>query len=225
MKKFQGIIFDFNGVLLWDTPWHEAVWQQIIAQLRGKPLTSLELEQHMAGRTNKDILSYVLGRSISDVEAQTLGEEKEAAYRRYALAQGAQLALSPGATDLLDYLVAHAIPHTIATNSGLSNTRFYFEQLSLDRWFDFDQVVYDNGGLPGKPDPTIYLLAAAKVNLAPSACVVIEDSTVGLAAANRAGIGKIVALGPSDRHDELRRISGVAAVIASLQEFDRITLS
>ena len=241
----EAIIFDFNGVLLWDTAIHEQVWKEFAASLRGAPLSDEEIAVHMHGRTNQHLLEYLLGRALPDTEIQRLSEEKETIYRTRALALGADYQLSPGAVELLDFLVEHnlppgrphgippgsphgipfgrphGIPYTIATASGKGNLDFFIQHLDLGRWFDLDRIVYDDGSLPGKPAPQIYLQAARNLNVPPAHCIVVEDSLSGLQAAHAAGIGCIIALGPPQRHAALRQVAGVTTVISSLAEFPR----
>lgn len=217
----KAIIFDFNGVLLWDTAIHEQVWKEFAASLRSAPLSEAEIAEHMHGRTNQHLLEYLLGRTLDASEIQRLSEEKETIYRSRALALGADYRLSPGAVELLDFLVEHNLPYTIATASGKGNLDFFIQRLELDRWFDLDRIVYDDGSLPGKPAPQIYLQAARNLDIPPAHCIVVEDSLSGLQAAHAAGIGSIVALGPSPRHAALRQVAGVTAVISSLSEFPR----
>ena len=45
-----------------------------------------------------------------------------------------------------------------------------------------------------KPDPEIYLTAAAELGLEPSDCLVFEDAPAGIEAADRAGVRRTVAL-------------------------------
>lgn len=217
----QGLIFDFNGVLWWDSHLQEQAWSAFAARLRGRPLSTAEIAEHIHGRTNGHTLAYLLDRPVTGAELAALTEQKEATYRQLCLQQGAGFALSPGALDLLDYLVARAIPHTIATASEKNNLDFFVEHLRLDTWFDVGRIVYDDGRRPGKPAPDIYLAAAQRLGPPPARCAVIEDSLSGLAAAGQAGIGHIVALGPAGTHAALRRVPGVNRVIASLAELPR----
>ena len=50
---------------------------------------------------------------------------------------------------------------------------------------------------------------------------VIEDVHSGIKAAHQANIGKIVALGPQEKHDALMHLEGVSEVIVSLEKFPR----
>ena len=93
--------------------------------------------------------------------------------------------------------------------------------LALGRWFAPQHTIYDRGRYPGKPAPDIYLEAAGALGLPPAACVVVEDSLAGIAAARAAGIGGIIALGPAERHIELAALPGVDEVIVDLGHFPR----
>lgn len=221
---YDAIIFDFNGVLLWDTAIHEQVWKEFAASLRGAALTAEEIAVHMHGRTNQHLLEYLLDRPLDAGEVERLSEEKETIYRSRAIALGASYQLSPGAVELLDFLFERSIPRTIATASGKGNLEFFIQRLELRRWFNLDKIVYDDGFLPGKPAPDIYLQAARNLGTPPERCVVVEDSLSGLQAAHAAGIGCIVAIGPPEHHTALRQVAGVSAVISSLAEFPRQAL-
>ena len=76
----------------------------------------------------------------------------------------------------------------ITTNLGI---RSYFEYLT-----SADEVSR------AKPSPEIYLLAAAKLELSPSECWVIEDSTHGVTAATSAGMKVIGYTGAYDTNQD-----------------------
>jgi HAD superfamily hydrolase (TIGR01509 family) len=215
--SFQAIIFDFNGVLLWDSDLHESAWNDVSRRLRGRPFSQEEFAQHVHGRTNQRILRYLLQRPVPDEEAEQLADEKEQLYRAACLARPERLRLSPGAETLLEWLQEHDIRRTIATSSAAVNMGFYLEHLPLDRWFDTGRILYDDGSRPGKPAPDIYLDAAAALDQPPAACVVVEDAPSGIRAAVDAGIGHVIALGAADLAD----IDGVDTVIARLDQVPR----
>jgi beta-phosphoglucomutase-like phosphatase (HAD superfamily) len=219
-----GIIFDFNGVLWWDGHLQEQAWRDFSAEFRGVPLTPREMAEHVHGRPNRHTLSYLAGHPLPTPEVERLSEEKEEIYRRLCLAQGEGFRLSPGTIPLLDQLAAWGIPRTIGTASGRANVEFFWTHLALDRWFDLALIVYDDGSLPGKPAPDVYLQAAGKLGLAPASCVVVEDSQSGLQAAHAARIGYVVALGPLSHHSALAALPGVDLVVASLAELPAVRL-
>jgi HAD superfamily hydrolase (TIGR01509 family) len=217
--RFEGLIFDFNGVLWWDGPLQEQSWTAFSAEIRGVPLSAEEMALHVHGRNNRHTLEYLIGRAIEENEVEQLSEQKERVYRRLCLAQGPDFRLSPGAVQFLDDLVSHDTRHTIATASGRANVDFFVDHLHLERWFDVERIVYDNGSGPGKPAPDIYLQAARNLGLDPAQCVVVEDSRSGIQAAHRAGMGYIIALGPAGIHAQLAQWEGVDEVIENLGQF------
>lgn len=219
--RIRGIVFDFNGVLWWDTALQDRSWREFSAGLRGKPLSAEEMAAHVYGRPNGYTLEYLTGRRLRAEELDQLVQRKEAVYRRMCLDEGDAFRLSPGAGELLDWLAAHGVPRTIATASERTNLDFFVEHLDLERWFDVERIVYDDGLRPGKPAPDLYVQAAANIALAPGECVVIEDSRSGLAAAHAAGVGYLIALGPAAAHAELAGRPGVRQVIETLHQVQR----
>jgi beta-phosphoglucomutase-like phosphatase (HAD superfamily) len=123
--KFDGIIFDFNGVLWWDSHLQEQAWMQFSAQIRGTPFAEHELAVHIHGRTNQHTLEYLTGRSLPQAELAQLTQQKESLYRQLCLDAGQDFCLSPGAMELLDYLVSRDIRRTIATASEKTNLDFF----------------------------------------------------------------------------------------------------
>jgi HAD superfamily hydrolase (TIGR01509 family) len=222
---FEGVIFDFNGVLLWDNPLHEEAWRQFSARLRGYPMSLEEMQLAVHGRVNRDIFEYVLGRAVADDELEPLIAEKEAIYRQLALDSLDTYRLSPGAVELLDFLVENGFSRAIATSSPQVNIDFFVKQLDLHRWFTPETIIYDRGQYPGKPAPDIYLEAAARLGSSPAKFIVVEDAVAGIQSACAAGIGAIIAIGPAESHAKMANFDCVRVVIENLGEFPRSLLA
>jgi HAD superfamily hydrolase (TIGR01509 family) len=218
--KFSGIIFDFNGVLWWDRLIQEQAWSQFAEGQLGISLTSEVMRVQVHGRNNQHTLEYLTGSNLDQDELRQLSEQKERLYRDLCLAQGEEFKLSPGAEELLGALATRGIPRTIATASGEENLAFFFEHLHLDKWFDRQHIVFDDGSRPGKPAPDTYLQAVKMLRLKPTDSVVVEDSLSGLQSAQSAGIGYIVAINSGDEHPQLTRLDGVDQVIDNLANLD-----
>jgi HAD superfamily hydrolase (TIGR01509 family) len=216
MMQLKGIIFDFNGVLWWDSHLQSQAWRQFSTTLRNRPLSNKEFEVHVHGRTNRHTMEYLTGRALTTDEVANLIQKKESIYQSLCLEEGANFQLSPGAEDLLEWLKKQNMPRTIATASEINNVTFFVEHLKLERWFDPVKIVYDDGSIAGKPAPDMYLRAAEYLGLAPPDCCVVEDSVSGIQSAHAAGIGMIFAIGPYEGHDRLARIPGVDYVIHEL---------
>lgn len=213
LKDIKGVIFDFNGTLIFDSHIHRAVWRDFIPALTGRHITDDEVDRKMLGRDNAHILHDYLG-DISDEETARLTYEKEAEYRRRCLTDPAFHLIS-GAAAFLDFLKEKKVPVTIATGSERLNIEFYFKHLDLARWFDPARVVYDNGTFPGKPEPDIYRIAASRLGLNTCDCLVFEDSFSGILAAHNAGIGHVVAISEMPVAPDYECSGGVDAVLHS----------
>lgn len=221
---YRGIIFDFNGVLWWDTQLQGEAWSQYANILRSRPMTDEEIAEHVVGRDNRYILHYLTGQHFQDTELEDHTDRKETIYRNLCLEQGDAFCLSPGAEGLLDWLQAHHIERTIATSAGRDNVLFYYMHLSLWRWFDMDKIVYDDDRMATKPSPDPYLIAAQRLGLPPEQCVVVEDSLHGIQSAGRAGIGCIVALAEASAQDALQHIEGVQYLVENLGQLPVLEL-
>ena len=218
---FDGIIFDFNGVLWRDAPLIEIGWQRTARELRGREFSPEEFARVVLGRNGRDTLAYLAGRTLDEAEVRRLIDEREAAYRELCLREGENFRLSPRAEELLDYLKARSIPRTIATASEKMNVDFFVERLGLERWFDPGRIVYDNGILRSKPAPDFYLQAAANLGLEPARCVAVEDALSGMLAARAAGIGFLVAMGYASTADGGLSGIPVDATVRNLGQLDR----
>lgn len=212
----KAFIFDFNGVLWWDTALQEQAWDEMASKLRGRPFTKEEKFNHLHGRPNRYILEYLAGRKMSEGGWARLAQEKEDIYQKLCLQQRSNFKLSPGATNFLGSLGKAGILMTIATSSGKSNVDFFVKNLNLGKWFDVSKIVYDDRTFPGKPAPDIYLRACIILKVDPGDAVVVEDSKSGIEAAYAAGIGRIIALGPRPKWDELSVLKGVSEVVEDL---------
>lgn len=218
MKKFKGIIFDFNGTLFFDTEQHEQAWREYVRDLCGRDITQDEFRYSIHGRTNADILRYFLHNGLTEREIERHSEAKEEVYRRLCMKQSDKLHLADGAYELLDKLKAAGVRMAVATSSGRSNTQFYIKRFDLWRWFNQNTFIYNDGSIAGKPEPDIYLTAAEMIGLEPSECVIFEDMPSGIEAAVAAGAGRIIAVASSLSHEFLASVGGVDEVISDFTD-------
>ncbi|MEI8086541.1 MAG: HAD family phosphatase [Paludibacter sp.] len=185
--KYKAAIFDFNGTVFWDTSFHDRAFDIMLAK-HGVTLTDAEKRTMIHGKTNPIIMRGIFGEHLSDIDVDSMGQEKELIYRQLCIND---LHFAPGAEDLFNYLLVSNIPMTIATSAGIENLDFYFEHMHLSRWFSIEKVAYDNGSFRGKPHPDVFLAAAAKLEFHPHETIIFEDSIAGIEAAEAAGAGKI----------------------------------
>ena len=208
--QYKGIIFDFNGTLFWDSEKHLEAWREFSKRVRSYPFTDDEMREYMFGRTNEDILAYLIGTRPEPELVEELAQEKEAVYRQMCRDDYENTHLAPFAVEFLDYLKKNNI------------VDFYIEEFNLKNWFDIDKIVYDDGSIKGKPAPDIYQIASAKLGLAPEDCVVIEDAISGIESARAAGIGKIVAIASMEPVELYEKIPAVSEIITDFSGFEKI---
>ena len=93
---YQGIIFDFNGVLWWDNHLQERAWREFAEQQFGVYLTDDDMAVHIHGRNNQHTLEFLAGTQLDARQVDQLSNQKEALYRDLCLAEGDGFRLSPG---------------------------------------------------------------------------------------------------------------------------------
>ncbi len=221
-KPIKGWIFDFNGTLLFDSPAHSDAWKAFLAS-KGISVSEEEMRRDVQGRPNPVILRHFFGE-LSVEEIKRYSAEKEEAYRETCLKENSWFHLADGVEEMFTLLKEKEIPFTIATSSQWDNVSFYFEHLGLSRWFTPSSLVFDNGKMPGKPAPDIYLKAMALLGLQPEECTVFEDSLSGIGAARAAGAGKIIAVDSDLSEETLLKVQGVSSVVHDFRWAEKLLL-
>lgn len=215
----SAIIFDFNGTLFYDTEFHNQAWMEF-AKKHGKELSVDELELHIHGSTNREILEYIFQHEMTADEIARNSDEKEEIYRAFCQLNPGKCVLTPGAEYFLDRLKRKNVPMTIATASILDNVKFFIELFNLERWFDPEKMVYDTGKFRGKPYPDMFMAAAEKLDIPIDRCLVVEDSLGGVQAARNAGAAQIVAISNDDNPGKFSQISYVDQIITDFRQID-----
>ena len=185
-----GAIFDLDGVLVDTACDHFEAWQQMARSL-GFELSPAQGER-LKGVSRPEALDIVLsiGRvSASESRRAQLAVAKNTWYLKRIEGLG-QERLLPGARAALVELRRRDIPVALASSS--KNAREILRQTRIDSCFDV--IVDGNDITRTKPDPEIFLRAAAGLGLPAGACVVFEDAEAGVTAALRAGC-RVVGIG------------------------------
>lgn len=206
-----GIIFDFNGTMFFDEKFQEKAWRKFLEIKIGREVSEEEFHEYIHGRNSEVTLPYFLKKELTKEEVMSLEEEKEVIYRQLCL-ESEDFKLADGISEFLDKLVKLEIPMTIATASALNNVKFFFEHLHLDKWFEFDKVVFNDGVLPGKPEPDLFLKAAEKINMDIENCIIFEDSKSGIKAARRAKAKKAIGVASMLDRDELEALGATMSI-------------
>ena len=125
---------------------------------------------------------------VGDIAARygaTLEDDFEPQYRRHVeKLYEAELVANPGVKDLLSGL---DIPRCVASSAPRTKIERALEITELDEYFEANIFsAYEVGAW--KPEPDLFLHAAAAMNVAPQECAVVEDSEVGVQAGIAAGM-------------------------------------
>ncbi len=184
--KRLGAIFDLDGVLVDTAKFHYLAWKELAAKL-GFEFTK-EQNERLKGVSRMESLELLLRTGGLQNRFSEREKERMAAWKndRYVERVGRMNAsdLLPGAADLLRALKQDGI--RTALGSASKNAPLVLRATGIGPLFD--AVIDGNGITRAKPDPQVFLLAAAAVGLAPATCAVFEDSRTGLTAAKRAGM-------------------------------------
>ncbi|WP_445749033.1 beta-phosphoglucomutase [Polaribacter sp.] len=182
MKK--GIIFDLDGVIVDTAKYHYLAWKKLANQL-GFEFTE-EQNELFKGVSRKRCLEILI--EIGNVKATQEDFdrwmiEKNLDYLAYIENMDASEIL-PDVPKILTLLKENAIP--IALGSASKNALPILQKVGLAHFFDV--IVDGNNVTKAKPNPEVFLLAAQKMNLSPSNCIVFEDAVAGIEAANAANM-------------------------------------
>ena len=174
-----------DGTLADSSDQHWRAWRDAMAAAN-RPLT---YDQFAAafGQRNDRFLRLWLGSDTSDAEIERFGDAKEAAYRRLIEAEG--LTPLPGAATWVRRLHAEGWRQAVASSAPRANVAVMLRAVGLAD--SFESFVGAEDVTMGKPDPQVFLAAAAALGVPSSSCIVVEDAAVGVEAARRAGMRSI----------------------------------
>lgn len=181
----RAVLWDLDGTLADSEEYHWLSWRDAM-RAEGVELT---YDRFLAsfGQRNDRILGAWLGEAADATRIRRIGDWKEAEYRRLAEARG----LTPlaGAREWVERLHGDGWKQAIASSAPRLNVETMLHVLKLDGLID--AMVSADEVKKGKPDPDVFLAAAAAVSVPPSRCVVVEDAPAGVEAGRRAGMKTI----------------------------------
>jgi len=205
------VIFDCNGVLVDSEPIASAVLAQAFRRV-GVRLTAEHVSREFHGRRTADIFAAVEMATRRKLPSNFSTRVAQETLRRF------RLDLRP---------IAHAAraltwirgPKAVASSSALDRIRSSLEVTDLLRFFE-PRMFSASGVARGKPAPDLFLLAAARMEVDPARCIVVEDSVPGVAAAAAAGMTPIGFVGANHAGGRLARElvnAGARTVIADMR--------
>jgi len=202
----QGVaaIFDMDGTLIDNTPYHYQAWQQLFKK---HSLPNLSKETYLTGISGVPIINTLkkyFGEDIADDELKELVKEKKEFY---------EVAFKPflrpinGLETFLNDLKSAGIKMALATSSTMDDVDFIFGTIPIRQYFD--AIIIGSMVSQPKPSPQIFLKAAEQLNTRPEKCIVFEDSISGLKAGENAGM-MVVGIATAHPLEKVSKLANLA---------------
>lgn len=208
-RRIEAVIFDLDGVLVDSEPAHQSATTQLVAP---GAVTDEEYARFV-GASVEWFAEWVRERFSLDLTV----DEVIARYDELVTEQLVALQLQPldGVVALLDAIRARELPVAVASQS---QPRWVFTTLDGAGLVPhIDLIVAADAVARAKPEPDIYLHAAKLLDIAPGACLVVEDSVPGVQSANAAGMFVVQTRQASSAVEPQ---PGAHEVIDSMRDFD-----
>jgi beta-phosphoglucomutase len=184
MKAF---IFDLNGTMVNDMPYHTKAWHSLLNDELGGNFTIEEVKPQMYGK-NQEVLVRMFGAGrFTPSEMERISVEKERKYQREFLPF---LELVPGLHDFLEKAHQAGVPMAIGTAAIPINIDFVLDNLKIRHYFK--AIVSADDVTFSKPNPETFLKAAELLNVRPTDCIVFEDVPKGAETAANAGMQAVI---------------------------------
>jgi beta-phosphoglucomutase family hydrolase len=233
---FKGAIFDLDGVITQTAAVHSTAWKTMFDEFlkrwyekKNKPFAEFTNENdyipYVDGKPRyKGVKSFLDSRGIdipfgdkSDTpDKETvcgLGNKKNELYNEIVKRDGAFV--FENSITLIREMLKKGIRVGVASSS--KNTQLILQTSKIEDLFEtrVDGVVSEELGLKGKPDPDIFIRAAANVGLLPNECLMVEDAISGVQAGRNGNFGLVLGVA---RHgdDEALKLNGADIVVKDL---------
>jgi beta-phosphoglucomutase family hydrolase len=210
-------IFDWDGVIIDSHDQHAESWELLAREL-GCPLPD-EFFKRSFGMRNESIFPMFFSAWVDPTDHSRIAEladRKEHLYRELVRRDG--IAPLRGVVALLDSLAAAGIACSIGSSTPRANIDAIMEVIGLaDK---FQAITAAEDVTVGKPDPQVFLKAAARVGAPAEDSVVFEDAHVGIAAGLAAGM-KVIAVATTH---PIESLGDAHLAVTSLEEVSATTV-
>lgn len=187
-----GVIFDMDGVLVNSYRAHLQSWQEA-ARSRGLTMSETDFVRTF-GRTSREIIRQLWPGRFDGAEVAAFDAAKEQAYRDILQSHFPEM---EGASAVIRSL--HDAGFRLAIGSSGPAENVAVVKNCLPAGGLISATVNGSEVKHGKPEPDVFLIAAAKLGLSADRCAVIEDAPVGVEAARRADMTAIGLTGTASR--------------------------
>jgi beta-phosphoglucomutase family hydrolase len=185
MSSSRAVLWDMDGTLIDSEEFHWVSWRNTLAN-EGIAITR---EQFLSsfGQRNDSIIPRWLGTTATPERIERIANSKEELYRQLVRRDG--ISPLPGVANWVRRLHREGWLQAVASAAPRANIEAVLEALSATHIFQ--GIVSAEDVHRGKPDPEVYLAAAARVGVSPDRCIVVEDAAAGVEGARRARMRSI----------------------------------
>jgi beta-phosphoglucomutase len=211
-------IFDMDGTLIDNTPYHYKSWQALFKKHGKGDLTKETYYTEISGVPVFQSIKRIFGNEYDEAGLKRLFEEKEEFYRE---AYNPYVKAIAGLEGFLVDLKNAGVKMAMATSASITDINFILDRVPIRKYFE--AIVDSTMVKEPKPNPQIFLKAAEVLNTPPENCVVFEDSLAGIKAANSGGM-KVVGITTGHTADELHPVDLVIDNYAGLNATKLVAL-
>ena len=187
---FAAYLFDCDGTIADSMPLHYIAWKKALAEWNCT--FDEQLFYSWGGTPVAEIVSMLNERQGLNMPVEGLSSRKEQLYMELL----PQLKAIPEVVEHIDAQHGH-IPFAVVSGSTRDSVTASLRSLQLlDK---FDTLICAGDYRKSKPDPEAFLLGATKLGVAPEACLVFEDTDMGIQAATSAGMASVKVPPPWER--------------------------
>jgi len=180
----KSVLWDLDGTLVDSEQYHWLAWREAMAA-EGISLTHPEFLKTFGLRNDAIVPQWIPDATPERVEQIAIA--KEQLYRRLVREGG--LEPLPGARHWTQRLALDGWQQAIASSAPRENVDVVLAVIGLRPFFQ--AIVSAEDVTLGKPDPQVFLTAAARLGSAPGQSIVVEDAPAGIEGARRAGMASI----------------------------------
>jgi HAD superfamily hydrolase (TIGR01509 family) len=180
----KSVLWDLDGTLVDSEQYHWLAWRDTMSA-EGVALTHEAFLKTFGLRNDAIVPQWIPG--VTSERADHIARAKEQLYRRLVREGG--LEPLPGVRHWTERLAREGWRQAIASSAPRENVDAVLTVIGLAPCFQ--AIVSAEDVTLGKPDPQVFLTAAARLGSAPAQSVVVEDAPAGIEAARRAGMASI----------------------------------
>jgi HAD superfamily hydrolase (TIGR01509 family) len=176
----KAVIFDMDGIIVDTEPLSQEVDELIFKKEFNITIGDVYFET--VGIKEEEAIEFYIKHFGLDINADELVSKKRAIYGELLKEKASPI---QGSVELINS-IKRRYRLALASSATVEYVRTVLKKLTIEDAFEV--IVTGDDVKNGKPDPEIYLLAATKLGVDPSECLVLEDAEKGVKAAKEAGM-------------------------------------